>query len=72
MPFFLITGGTKRVMARNRSVRGDASRHISEREDSFCLYSCTNDWVRLAIAQGQKVAGFSIFWNLDFFCKISD
>ena len=51
MSFFII-GGTKRVMARNRSVRGVASKHILEREDRSCLFSCTKDRAPLVIAQG--------------------
>ena len=46
MSFFII-GGTKRVMAINRSVRGVASKHILERENRFCLSSGTNDWASL-------------------------
>ena len=47
MSLFCIIGGTKRVMARNRSVRGIAPKHILERDDKFCVSSCTNDWVPL-------------------------
>ena len=47
-------GGTKGVMARNRSVRGVASKHILERENRFFLSACTNDWGPLVIAQGPR------------------
>ena len=45
MSFFHIIGGTKRVMAGNRSDRVVASKQISGRGDRFCISSSKkNDW----------------------------